>query len=163
MGELAREEGDWATSILEHGKVLEYDPQNSFVLQALARTHMHAGNLALARATLERLRVGDRRSFRARALECLLFALEGNREQAAQSLNSDLLKYLALNVFDTVIAAEIYASLGDEAKALEWLDKAARNGDERGEWFMRNPALATLRSSPAFQGVISSIVGRRVQ
>jgi lipopolysaccharide biosynthesis regulator YciM len=63
LGELAREEGDWATSILEHGRVLEYDPQNIFVLQALARTYMDAGNLPMARATLSRLRDDDRRSF----------------------------------------------------------------------------------------------------
>jgi tetratricopeptide (TPR) repeat protein len=163
LGELAREEGDWAESIHQHEQVLEYDPVNIFVLQALARTYMHAGNLPMARATLDRLRPDDRRNLRTRALECLLLALAGENARAVQTLDADVLKYLELNTFDTVMGAEVYASLGETSKALEWLEKAARNGDERAEWFMRDPALARLRSLPAFQAVVSSIVARRAR
>ena len=87
LGEIAQEEGDWAGSISELGQVLEYDPQNNFVLQALARTHMLAGNLPKARETFDRLRPEDRRSFRTRALEALLLGLEGQRDGALKVLD----------------------------------------------------------------------------
>ena len=163
LGELAREEGDWATSIREHSQVLEYDPQNIFILHALARTYMDAGDLQMARATLQRLRGDDRPSLRTRALESLLLALEQEKVRASQTLDEDVRKYLELNTFDTVIGAEVNASLGEISTALEWLEKAARNGDERAEWFARDPALAALRSAPTFQALVRSIGGRRVR
>ena len=90
-----------------------------------------------------------------------MFALEAKRERASQALDDDVLKYLELNTFDTLIGAELYATLGENSKALDWLEKAARNGDERAEWFRRDPALARLRSSPTVQALVRSIVGRR--
>jgi hypothetical protein len=69
--------------------------------------------------------------------------------------------YLELNVFDTLIGAEIHAVLGETSRALEWLERAVRNGDERAEWFTRNPALASLRQLPAFQEVVNSVLRRR--
>ena len=161
LGEIAREEGDWAGSISELGQVLEYDSQNNFVLQALARTHMLAANLPIARETLNRLRPEDRRSFRTRALEALLLALEGQHDRASNVLDDGVLSYLELNTFDTLIGAEVYAVLGQTSRALEWLERAVRNGDERAEWFTRDPALANLRHLPAFQEVVNSVVRRR--
>jgi DNA-binding winged helix-turn-helix (wHTH) protein/Tfp pilus assembly protein PilF len=161
LGEIAREEGDWAGSISELGQVLEYDPQNNFVLQALARTHMLAGNLPKARETLDRLRPEDRRSFRTRALEALLLALEGQRDGALKIHDAGVLSYLELNAFDTLIGAEIYSVLGETSQALQWLERAVRNGDERAEWFTRNPALASLRRLPAFQETVNSVMRRR--
>ena len=93
----------------------------------------------------------------------MLYALEGKSERASQALDDDVLKYLELNTFDTVIGAELHATLGENSKALNWLEKAARHGDERAEWFARDPALASLRSSPTFQALVRSIVGRRGQ
>ena len=161
LGEIAREEGDWAGSISELGQVLEYDQQNNFVLQALARTHMLAGNLPKARETLDRLRPEDRRSFRTRALEALLLALEGQRDDALKVLDAGVLSYLELNAFDTLIGAEVYAVLGETSRALQWLERAVRNEDERAEWFTRNPALASLRQLPAFQATVNSVLRRR--
>jgi hypothetical protein len=79
--------------------------------------------------------------------------------RASQTLDEDVRKYLELNTFDTVIGAEVNASLSEISTALEWLEKAARNGDERAEWFARNPALAALR----LQALVRSIGGRRVR
>jgi hypothetical protein len=43
----------------------------------------------------------------------------------------------------------------------EWLDAAVRRGDERVEWFRRNPRLASIRDDPRFQRIIDSILARR--
>ena len=157
LGELARESGDWAGSISEHSQVLEYDTQNNFVLQALARTYMQSGNLPLAGQTLDRLRPEDRLSFRTRALESLLFALEDQRDRALKALDADVLKYLDLNGFDTLTAAEIYALLGDVPTAIAWVEKAVRNGDERANWFTHDSFLARLQNIPRFREIVASV------
>jgi Tfp pilus assembly protein PilF len=160
LGELARQEGDWEASIREHGKVLEYHPQNLLVLEFLARTYMDAGDLARARQTLDRLRPDDRRSFRNRAVEALLLALEGKRGEAAGAMDIEVLKYLDLNPLFTLIGAEFHAVMGKKPQALEWLERAVRYGDERAQWFARDPALESIRGEPRFQQILDSIATR---
>jgi hypothetical protein len=41
------------------------------------------------------------------------------------------------------------------------LERAIRNGDERDEWFSRDPMFAKLRMDPRFAQVLKSIVYRR--
>ena len=43
--------------------------------------------------------------------------------------------------------------------ALEWLERAVRNGDERIEWFRREPLFANLRSHARFQQILESVQG----
>ena len=52
---------------------------------------------------------------------------------------------------------------GEAAKALDWLDRAVRNGDERAEWFRRDPRLAGIRGQPRFKQILDSIEYRRRQ
>ena len=59
--------------------------------------------------------------------------------------------------------ADFYAVLGDAPKALDWLDAAVRNGDERAAWFRRDPLLASIRNEPRFQNILESIAYRRQQ
>jgi hypothetical protein len=53
--------------------------------------------------------------------------------------------------------------LGDTAKSLEWLDRAARLGDEREDWLRRDPQLAGIRNQSRFQQVLDSVAYRRKQ
>ncbi len=57
--------------------------------------------------------------------------------------------------------AEFYAVVGDTPKALEWLDLAVRNGDERVEWFRRDPLLASIREHPRFKQILDTVASRR--
>jgi hypothetical protein len=59
--------------------------------------------------------------------------------------------------------AEFYAVLGDRAKAVEWLDRAVRAGDERADWFERNPLLANIRQEPLFRQIVDGIRYRQEQ
>jgi lipopolysaccharide biosynthesis regulator YciM len=161
LGELARQEGDWEGSIHEHGKVLEYDPQNVFVLVRTARTQIDAGDLAVARRILYRARSGQRQNLAVRAVEALLLAREGKRADAATAMDTEVLKYLELNPLDTLMAAEFHAMMGNRVQALEWLDRAVRNGDERARWFARDPALVSIRRDPRFQQILDSVATRR--
>ena len=52
---------------------------------------------------------------------------------------------------------------GNRDKAFEWLELAGRNGDERVEWFRRDPWLASIRDVPRFQQILASMELRRQQ
>lgn len=157
LGDLARQEGDVDAAIREYERVLEYDPQNAFVLERLARTYMDRADVTLARRTLDRLRAEERHSFRARATEALLLALEGRRTEAAAAMDAEVVKYVNLNGLFTLTGAEFHALMGMRAEALEWLERAVRYGDHRADWFARNPALENIRQDRQFRLIQSSV------
>jgi hypothetical protein len=53
--------------------------------------------------------------------------------------------------------------VGDTAKAIDWLDRAVRLGDERAAWFERNPLLASIRTDTRFRQIVDGIRSRREQ
>ena len=77
-------------------------------------------------------------------------------------MDPDVLKYGEFIMFASNVA-EFYAALGDREKALDSLDRAVRAGDERAEWFERNPLLASIRTETRFRQIVDSIHARREQ
>jgi serine/threonine protein kinase/Tfp pilus assembly protein PilF len=163
LGEVIRQEADFTGAIREQEKILEQDRQNAYALSYLARAHMDSGNLLSARRTLDRVRPEEQRTFRLRRTAAILLALEGRREEAIKEMDAEVLKWEALVAYETSEAADFYAVLGDASSALDWLDRAVRNGDERAAWFRRDPLLASVRHHPRFQQVLQSIEYRRQQ
>ncbi|MCI0355267.1 MAG: tetratricopeptide repeat protein, partial [Acidobacteria bacterium] len=160
--DLLRIQGDSAGAVREVEKVFEQDPQNVYGIQILTRVYLDTGNLAQARQTLDRARRQDRANLLLRLSGwSLLLALEGKRAAALKEMDGEVLKYAAAVPGSTANAAEFYAILGDEAKALDWLERAVRNGDERDQWFRRDPLLANVRNHPRFQQILASIADRR--
>ena len=53
--------------------------------------------------------------------------------------------------------------LGDTSKAVEWIEIAVRNGDERVEWFRRNRRLAAIHDDPRFLRILHTLEARRKQ
>jgi serine/threonine-protein kinase len=156
LAEVYRDQGKSAAAIREYQKIREQDPQNPF-LAGLVRAHLYAGDLPAAHQAMEYAKPSDHRNYWYRALKAILLAREGRRTAALQEMDDQVLKYAALNPWVTSMAAEFYALLGESEKAIEWLDQAVRNGDERAEWFQRNPLLASIRNHPRFQQVLDSI------
>jgi len=161
LGEIYREQGKLPEAIREQEKVLEQDLTNIIALTHLARTYIDQGDLRRARATLERARSEHRQNYGIRVSWALLLAREGKRADALKEMDADVQKYAEVHVFTTVEAAAFYAMLGENEKALEWLDRAVRNGDERAEWFQRDPRLENIRNEPRFQQILESIAFRR--
>jgi tetratricopeptide (TPR) repeat protein len=161
LGELARQQGDWEESIRHHRKLLEYHPEHIFALQLLARAYMDKGDLPEARRTLARTGPADRASFATRAIEAMLLALEKRPGEATKAMDAEVLKYLELNALWTLAGAEFYALMEDRPRALEWLDRAVRQGDERTEWFARDPALKAIWGEPRFRQIVASTAARR--
>ena len=142
--------------------MLEQDAQNVDALAALARAHIEVGDLPKAHQALDRAHADDRGNYGLRLQRALLLALEGKKDEASRDgrrafglcRNADL---------RPVAAAEFYAVMGDVDKALEWLNRAARLGDDRDEHFRRNRILTHLRTHPRFQQILDAVAYRRQQ
>ena len=163
LGELLREQGDVAGAIREQERVLEQDAQNVDALAALARTYIDSADLAKAQQTLDRARDEDRPNYGLRQQRALLLALEGKKAEASLEMDAALRTYAEIQIFGPASAADFYAALGDADKALEWLDRAARMGDDREQYLRRNPLLTNLRAHPRFQQILDAVAYRRQQ
>ncbi len=161
--ELLQEMGDNAGAIREKQKIVEQAPQNLVGVTNLARTFVIAGENQRARAVLEKIPPPQRQSYLFRLRWALLLAAEGKHAEALKAMDADVLKYTEAVSFFTVEAAEFFALVNDKEKALDWLDRSVRKGDERGEWFQRNPLLANIRQEPRFKQILESIAYRREQ
>jgi uncharacterized membrane-anchored protein len=121
------------------------------------------GQLDRARSALEQVAPENRRNYTVRLTWALLYACGGRIERAREEMDADLLKFGEANKSATLIVAEVFAMTGDTDRAFEWLERAVRGGDERTEWFQRDPLLAKIRSHPRFRQILDSIAFRRQQ
>ena len=78
-------------------------------------------------------------------------------------MDEALQTYAGMQIYGPAAAADFYAVMGDAEKALEWLDRAVRLGDDRDEYFRRNPLLVNIRSHPRFQEILDAVAYRRQQ
>jgi serine/threonine protein kinase/Tfp pilus assembly protein PilF len=163
LGNLLQEQGDTAGAIREQERILEQDPDNLFPLMSVARAHMDSGDLQKARRSLERAPKEARQSYLVRQVWALLFALEGKHAEAFREMDAGVQTYAGAQIFGALPAAEFYAVIGDADKALEWLDRAIRMGDDREDWLRRDPLLASIRQQPRFQQILASVAYRRQQ
>ena len=162
-GEVLQNAGDLAGSISEREKVVEQAPANLIGIRFLARGYIVAGELAKARQLLERAAPGARTNFLIRLIWAQLLASEGKRGEALREMDESLHKYAEANLPFCESIAAIHATLDETDKALDWLDRAVRAGNEQAEWFQRNPLLANIQQQPRFKQIVESIAYRRGQ
>jgi tetratricopeptide (TPR) repeat protein len=142
-GELAAAERDWR-------RVLEINPDYDYARYYIAQILIveNKPTEALAIASDERLAL-DRRAARAFA-----FAALGRRAEAEAELR-DMIAHDANDGPREI--AEVYATLGEKQKALEWLQRDY-DGLHAGVFFLRwNPLLRNLRDEPRFQALMDKI------
>jgi Tfp pilus assembly protein PilF len=156
IGENLRQMGDPAGAIREQQRILDQDPKSMFGLTFIAMAYMTQGSVAKAREALVMARTLDPQNYQVRLLWALQLAIEGNRAEAYQAMDPEVLKYGELIIFTSYVA-EFYAVLGERAKALEWLDRGVRAGDERADWFERDPLLANIRQEARFRQIVDGI------
>lgn len=161
LGEILRVEGDLVGAVREQKKILEQDPRNLYAVQKLARVYIDMNDLIRARQVLEGLSPEDQRGYDVKMTWALLLALEGKIPEARKKMDEESLKYGALAVLSTYAIADFYAVVGEPEKALDWLERAVRNGDERAEWFRRDPFLVKIRDLTRFRQILESIDNRR--
>jgi tetratricopeptide (TPR) repeat protein len=163
LGETLRAEGDVASAIREQQKVLEQAPGNISAIRDLTIAYLDGGDLERAEQLVEMKREIFAGNYSWRATRALLFAREGRRDAALAAMDEETLKYLRIAFPATLDGAEFYALLGQIDTAIEWVERAVRNGDERIRWFQRDPRLAAIRSDPRFQRIIESVRARRAE
>jgi tetratricopeptide (TPR) repeat protein len=161
LGDILRTEGDIAGAIREQRAVLGRAPTNYFAIRFLALAYMDNGDIDKARALLEEKRPMGPPNYMWRHTWALLLAVEGKRTQAFQAMDEETLKFARVNFFVTSETADFYAALGDPAKATDWIRQAVRNGDERTDWFRKNPRLASIQKDEGFLRIVESIEARR--
>jgi serine/threonine protein kinase/tetratricopeptide (TPR) repeat protein len=161
LGEMLREQGDLAGAIRQQEYVLEQDPHNIDALAALIRAYIDSSDLTRARQTLERVRAEDRQNYGLRQQRALLLALEGKKDEAAAEMDAELRRFAEIQIFGPALAADFFAVMGDVDKALEWLDRSVRMGDDREDYLRRNPLLTNLREHPRFKQILDAVAYRR--
>lgn len=155
--------GDPSGAVREFEKILEQDPGNLYALFKLACVHIDQNDLPSARRRLQELPAKGQKSYDAELTRAILLALEGKSAEARKVVNEETFKYAAMAPLSTILAAQLFAVLGEREKALDWLERAVRNGDERIEWFRRDRLLTPLRDLPRFKQITDSILLRREQ
>jgi len=163
LAEILNLEGDPSAGVRELEKILEQDPRNSYAIQKIARIFIDINDLPQARLRLEGLPEAGRKNFDARLTWAILLALEGKTAEARAAMDEECLKFAALSPNSVLSPAEFFAVIGEPQKALDWLEKAVRIGDERPEWFRRDRLLASIRDLPRFKQIEDSIAYRRAQ
>jgi serine/threonine protein kinase/Tfp pilus assembly protein PilF len=162
-----RVEGNHDLALRELQKILDQDPQNIPALLSIARTYVDVGDTEKAEAAVTRAGTAAEKNYAMRLVRALIHARRGNRTEALEMLDAEVRQFAEVHVVptngSTIEAAEVYSLLNDTAPALEWFERAVRSGDERLDWFQRNPLLANIRSHPRFKEVLHSIEFRRRQ
>ena len=156
-----REEGDVQGAIREMEKVLEQAPENISAITSLASFYLDIGDVDRARTLLESKRAVFAGNYLWRQARALVLAIEGKRQEAIETMDEETLKFGAAAFPSTLNVAEFYAVMGDTSKALEWVERAVRNGDERTAWFRKSPRLASLRDDVRFERILASVESRR--
>jgi len=77
-------------------------------------------------------------------------------------MGPEVLKYGELITVASIVS-EFCAVLGEKVRSLDWLERAVRAGDERADWFERDPLLANIQSEPRFRQIVDGIRNRREQ
>jgi hypothetical protein len=161
LAELRLTEGDTAGAIRELQKVLEQAPAFINATVYLARAYVDNGEVTKARDLLEANRKAFADNYVWRQAWASTLAAQGLREQALAAMDETTLRATSAVFQWTLQTADFYARLGDTPRALEWIERAVRNGDERTSWFRRNPAFAALRETADFTRIVESVEARR--
>jgi serine/threonine protein kinase len=160
-GEALRNEGDLPAAIQELTTVLEQAPNNISAVWWLTLAYLDGGETPKARTLLEQKRQMFAENYFWREAWALLLAAEGQQDAARAALDEDTLTFAAAAFPATSGVAELYALVGDTPKALEWMERTVRNGDERTSYFRRSRRLTSIQGDPRFRGIIESVESRR--
>lgn len=126
LGELQRTQGDTKGAIQTLERVLQQAPRHVITAWFLAMAYLDDGKPEKARTLLESLRTEFQQNYVWRHAWAMLLAVEGKRDEALQAMDDDTLKFARLTWAVTSTNADFYALLGDNARALDWLQLANR-------------------------------------
>ena len=77
--------------------------------------------------------------------------------QHSVEVDDEVLKWGGVAASITSEIAVFYSVVGDVPAALRWLDRAVRHGDERGDYFARDPLFANVKDDARFAQILDSL------
>ena len=96
------------------------------------------------------------RSYLGKSLKAMIAAAQGNREAALAAVRTFEADAMG-NHWAALRVALVYAKLGDNAQALEWLRRCAELGNHSWYALVKHPWLQPLQSAPEFQEIVTKI------
>jgi TolB-like protein/DNA-binding winged helix-turn-helix (wHTH) protein/Tfp pilus assembly protein PilF len=143
--------GDLDQAIEQYRKALAIDPNRFNVLLVMGGALTERGIYAEATADVQKALTLSPGNIRAQGMLAYIYAITGRRAEARKILNQ--LKRLPTEPLAPQELAIIYAGLGRNEEALEWLQKAAETPDTLNPHYplFVDPRFQELRNDPRFQ------------
>lgn len=134
-------------------KALEFDDRADNARTFLGRAYLHSGRYDQALQEFAKRRAQAPGSYGdvAQAL-----ALSGRRQEALEELER-LLKLSATRHVQALDFATIYASLGENEKVFEWLERAYEDRSTNLGFLAQDPTFDALRDDPRFVALVERI------
>jgi eukaryotic-like serine/threonine-protein kinase len=147
--------GDFERAIALMKKMLLIEPGSVRLHQVLGSTYA-AENLPLQAMEEYQLIPSPARNTETRTAIAQAYALAGHGAQALAIVDS-LGANTAREYVDPFRIAEIYDALGRKAEALDWLERALREGSAAIVFLKMEPWFADLHSEPRFISILNSM------
>ena len=143
-------------SIEQALRTLELDSQFAYAHFVLGSTYTAKGNYAQALAALEKGEKLEPGWLELKGQLAFTHAAAGNRARA-QSILANVLDSAEGGYINEVVVASVYAALGDNDHALDWLERGYNARCSWTAWIHIEPNLDRLRSDERFQKLIRKV------
>jgi TolB-like protein/tRNA A-37 threonylcarbamoyl transferase component Bud32 len=147
------------TAIRQWRQVVAQDPTSELGHFFLTRSYIASGRHAEAvGASDAALKIYGDRTGGVKFLALKGQALAGKGDRAgAMKVIDELERHRSREYVRPSIIAEVYASLNDNTRALEWLEKAVQEHDDWITWMKIEPSYDGLRADPRFRQLLNRI------
>ena len=144
-------QGDYAAARDEFAALIEIEPDYPPAHLGMGYAQLSLGENAAAIASLERGSAGAGGSPLFDATLAHAYAVSG-RETRAREMLARLVNAPVQSPF---LIAMVHVGLGDRESALEWLEQAAQQGDQRARVVAVEPRFDDLREDPRFDELVA--------
>jgi adenylate cyclase len=142
-------------------KTLELDPNNAFAHSILGWCLIWKGSKAEARAEFEKATTLDDLPWYVSSVG-YAWAVSGDRAKAEQVLR-ELEELAKQRYVSPANRAAVYLGLGENEKALDWLEKAYEDRDPIFWWINGDQLYDSLRGAPRFEALVQKVVRTKAE
>ncbi len=142
-------------------KTLELDPNNAFAHSILGWCLIWKGSKAEARAEFEKATTLDDLPWYVSSVGYAC-AVSGDRAKAEQVLR-ELEELAKQRYVSPANRAAVYLGLGENEKALDWLEKAYEDRDPIFWWINGDQLYDSLRGAPRFEALVQKVVRTKAE